>query len=274
MGLPQARLHVKGIADTTQPYIPLTDYWQGGWGSTIADYSIACQALDASYIESSATQAAIGTSIGLEKPLSTTGSTADWVLHIVARKNTTNAVIGCTLNFGINVFTPSSGWTGLGGTGGIFSLGTTIFSNFFFGTIASGGQPLTTEWVDYQRSITPTEMAALFVALNNYPTQILTARFVTRSNTSPPNNGTAGTFIQINQVYLTGPGQIGVEAAVFQEGGGASQTQPLARIHTRADAVEAAIFQEGGGAAQTAPAARVHTRAGTTVEAAIFQAGG
>jgi hypothetical protein len=39
---------------------------------------------------------------------------------------------------------------------------------------------------------------------------------------------------------------------------------PQARLHTKGTGVEAAIFQEGGGAAQTAPAARVHARGAIT----------
>lgn len=208
--IPLARLHLKAATfGGTQTLTPTTDYWQGGWGAFfVPDHSICVQAVDANGSQSPGNAALIGVTYGFTT-FNTSSSTSGWTLNIVARCQTPNDAsncIGADLVVGVASFTPGVGWTGAGGTGGtINNVGGTI-QEYFFGPVGGGRTLLANANSTYTRAITPTEMATMFAALNANPGYVLFVQFVSRTNLG--DSGVANKFIDIDQVYFTGPGLV------------------------------------------------------------------
>lgn len=187
---------------------PVTDYWQGGWGSTLPDFSEATQVVDGDFTQSPATMPGIAYACGYTRPTLPGTPTTGWTFHVVARKRTNgggdNPVIGADLVIGARQFTPNPGWTGAGGTGGVFvpDAGAGPFTTYFFGVVG-GGIDLTLPFVQYDYTISPAMMATLLTDVGVDTTWILVTYFVSRTNLG--DGGTADTFIEIDRTWFDHP---------------------------------------------------------------------
>lgn len=206
---PAARLHIKHVTGGgTQTLAPTTDYWQGGWGCNIADFSNACKTNDGdtSLVQSSDTSPNVGVTIGFDPPGAGSASTG-WTFNIMVRKTGSGAHIGIDLQIGATNFTAGIGWTGAGGTGGTFNTG--------------GGGPVAVSWLGanggtqtvagqtyelHTYSISSSAMTSILNTLVVNPTYKLYALLVTRTNRG--DSGTTGQPLNVTQMYFSGPGTL------------------------------------------------------------------